>query len=78
MALRIDLHGLTHKKAIIKVEECLILNELTKSNTIELVTGKSKELQDKIIAEVLDPLKYSYYIPAHNTGIMYITDDELL
>jgi|TARA_B100000780_G_scaffold230225_1_gene169943 hypothetical protein len=76
--LKIDLHGLSHKRAVSKVEECLILNSLTKSIDIELITGKSKELQDKIIAEILVPLKYDYYIPPHNTGIMLITDNELL
>ena len=44
---------------------------------IELVTGKSPELQQKIIKEILDPYKFDYYIPVHNTGTMYVTDNEL-
>jgi hypothetical protein len=76
--LKIDLHGLTHKKAILKVEHNLILNQLCKYGSIEIITGKSPELQNKIIAEVLDIHKFSYYIPAHNTGVLIVEDNELL
>jgi len=76
--VKIDLHGLTHEKAIQKVEHNLILNQLCKYGSIEIITGKSPELQDKIIKEVLDIHKFSYYIPPHNTGMMYVSDDELL
>ena len=51
--LKIDLHGLTHKQAILKVENNLILNQLCKYGQLEIITGKSTELQDKIIKEVL-------------------------
>ena len=37
--LKIDLHGLTHDKAILKVEDCLIMNQLCKYGEIELITG---------------------------------------
>lgn len=76
--LKIDLHGLTHKKAILKVEHNLILNQLCKYGSIEIITGKSPELQNKIIAEVLDIHKFSYYIPTHNTGVLIVEDNELL
>tara|TARA_R110001592_G_scaffold271968_1_gene538495 strand:+ start:70 stop:300 length:231 start_codon:yes stop_codon:yes gene_type:complete len=75
--LKIDLHGLTHHKAVLKVEECLIMNQLTKYGSIEIITGKSKQLQDKIIEEVLGPQKFSYYIPVNNVGVMIVSDDEL-
>ena len=52
--VKVDLHGLTHNKAILKVEEMLILNQLCKYGSIEVITGKSPELQNKIIKEVLD------------------------
>ena len=57
--LKIDLHGLTHKQAILKVENNLILNQLCKYGQLEIITGKSTELQDKIIKEVLGPNKFS-------------------
>ena len=77
MDIKIDLHGLTHKKALLKVEEFLLTNQLYKLANIELVTGKSPELQQKIIKEILDPYKFDYYIPVHNTGTMYVPDNEL-
>jgi|TARA_R110000744_G_scaffold88486_3_gene172534 hypothetical protein len=76
--LKIDLHGLTHKEAIIKVENSLILNQLCKYGQLELITGKSPELQDKIIKEILGVHNFSYYIPPHNTGIIIVEDNELL
>ena len=77
MDIKNDLDGLTHKKALLKVEEFLLTNQLYKLANIELVTGKSPELQQKIIKEILDPYKFDYYIPVHNTGTMYVTDNEL-
>ena len=76
--LKIDLHGLTHDKAILKVEDCLIMNQLCKYGEIELITGKSPALQEKIIKETLGPNKFSHYIPPHNTGVMLIADNELV
>ena len=38
---------------------------------------KLQKLQQKIIKEILDPYKFDYYIPVHNTGTMYVTDNEL-
>ena len=76
--VKVDLHGLTHNKAILKVEEMLIMTQLCKYGQIEVITGKSPELQDKIIAEVLDIHKFSYYIPAHNIGVLIVEDNELL
>ena len=75
--LKIDLHGLTHKQAILKIENNLILNQLCKYGQLEIITGKSPELQDKIIKEILDYHKFSYYIPSHNTGTIIVDDDEL-
>ena len=49
MELTIDLHGLTHKKALLKVEEHLLQSQLYKLATIKIITGNSPELQDKII-----------------------------
>ena len=62
MELTIDLHGLTHKKALLKVEEHLLTSELYKLANIKVITGNSPELQDKIIKEILVPYKFDYYI----------------
>ena len=75
--VKVDLHGLTHDKAILKVEEMLILNQLCKYGSIEVITGKSPELQSKIIEEILDVHNFSHYIPPHNVGVMYISDNEI-
>ena len=76
--VKIDLHGLTHDKAILKVEEYVIMNELCKYGSLEIVTGKSPELQKKIINEILGPHKFDYYIPPNNPGVMYVNDKEII
>lgn len=78
MELTIDLHGLTHKKALLKVEEHLLQSQLYKLATIKIITGNSPELQDKIIKEILAPYKFDHYIEPHNPGLMHVTDTELL
>jgi|TARA_R100000734_G_C3266012_1_gene63309 DNA-nicking Smr family endonuclease len=78
MELTIDLHGLTHKKALLKVEEHLLTSELYKLANIKVITGNSPELQNKIIKEILVPYKFDYYIEPHNAGVMHITDAELI
>ncbi len=73
----IDLHGLTHDESIIKVEEYLLLNSFDNDLDLELITGKSPRLQEKIIKQVLNKHNFNYYIPKHNTGMMYITDTRI-
>jgi dsDNA-specific endonuclease/ATPase MutS2 len=74
---KIDLHGLTHNEAVRRVETKLIGISLTNYYQVEIITGKSKSMQDKIINEVLGPLKFSHYIPAYNTGTIIVTQDGL-
>jgi hypothetical protein len=45
---------------------------------IKIVTGKSPELQKKIINEILGPHKFDYYIPPNNPGVMYVNDKEII
>ena len=78
MELTIDLHGLTHKKALLKVEEHLLTSELYKLANTKVITGNSPELQNKIIKDILVPYKFDYYIESHNAGVMHITDAELI
>ena len=70
----LDLHGVDHKEAISKVEEILLLNQIYKHKTVEIITGKSTLLQNKIIREILDPYEFDCYIPANNNGMMIITE----
>ena len=70
----IDLHGLSHDKSLVKVEEYLLLNSFNNDLDLELITGKSPKLQEKIINQILIKHDYNYYIPNYNNGVMFITD----
>jgi len=77
MEHKIDLHGLTHNEAVIKVENELVSISLSNFWEVEIVTGKSKQMQNKIINEVLVPLKFFHYIPHTNLGVIIVTQDDL-
>ena len=74
MRKSIDLHGLSHEESLVKVEEYLLLNSFNNDLDLELITGKSPKLQEKIINQILIKQDYNYYIPNYNTGVMFITD----
>ena len=73
----IDLHGKSHEEALIIVEDYLLLNSFDNDLDLELITGKSPRLQEKIIKQVLNKHNFNYYIPKHNTGMMHITDTRI-
>ena len=73
----IDLHGLTHEESLIKVEEYLLLNSFNNDLDLELITGQSPKLQEKIIQQILNKYDFNYYIPKYNTGVMFITDNRI-
>ena len=73
----IDLHGVSHEKALVMVEEYLLMNSFGNDLELELITGKSPKLQKKIIENILTKYDFNYYIPNHNTGTMYITDTKI-
>ena len=73
----IDLHGISHEKALVMVEEYLLMNSFGNDLELELITGKSPKLQKKIIENILSKYDFNYYIPSHNTGMMYITDTKI-
>ena len=73
----IDLHGLTHEESLIKVEEYLLLNSFDNDLDLELITGKSPKLQEKIIKQILNKHSFNYYIPKYNTGVMFISDTRI-
>ena len=72
-----DLHGLTHEESLVKVEEYLLLNSFDNDLDLELITGKSPKLQNKIINQILNRHSFNYYIPDYNTGVMFITDTRI-
>ena len=74
MRKSIDLHGLSHEESLVKVEEYLLLNSFNNDLDLELITGKSPKLQEKIINQILIKHDYNYYITNYNTGVMFITD----
>ena len=77
MALEIDLHCYKHKDAIVEVENTLIMNSLTRVVDYKIITGNSPKLQEKLI-KLFDNYNFSYYIPAHNQGEIYVSDNEIL
>ena len=54
MIKKIDLHGLSHEKALVQVEEFLLMNSFGNDLELELITGKSPKLQEKIIHQILN------------------------
>ena len=44
---------------------------------MEIITGKSELMKEKIIKEVLEPHKFLYYIPVNNPGVIRVTEDAL-
>ena len=77
MTKSIDLHGKSHEDAIIIVEEYLLMNSFDNSLDLELITGNSPVLQNKIINNILKKHEFSYYIPNYNRGVMYITNSKI-
>jgi hypothetical protein len=72
----LDLHGYTHSDAIKKTEDILLLNQVYKHKTVEIITGNSTMLQNKIIREILDAYEFDYYIPSNNAGMIVVTETE--
>jgi hypothetical protein len=73
---KIDLHGLSHKEAVIKVESMLISISISQNYQAEIITGNSEAMKQKIIKEVLDPHNFFYYIPHTNRGMIVVCDDD--
>ena len=61
----IDLHGVSHEKALLMVEEYLLMNSFGNDLELELITGKSPKLQKKIIINRLN-LKFQTFISGLN------------
>ena len=77
MKHEIDLHGVPHSRAILEVEDFLLRSSVDLGFEITIITGNSHRLQKKIMEEVLDVYKFSYYIPSNNLGIIKVRDDRV-
>jgi len=75
MNFKIDLHGMPINRAIAKAESVLIEASFDKNMRVEIITGKSGNMKERIIEEVIKPFKFDYYIPSHNTGMIIVTQD---
>ena len=77
MKFEIDLHGMPINRAIAKAESVLIEASFDKNMQVEIITGKSGNMQQRIVDEVIKPFKFDYYTPPHNTGTIIVTQNEL-
>ena len=75
MNFKIDLHGMPLNRAIAKAESVLIEASFDKNMQVEIITGKSGNMKENIIEEVIKPFKFDYYITPHNTGMIIVTQD---
>lgn len=73
MTIEIDLHGLNHTDAIDEVEnKLLILSNIDKFFTCNVITGNSIKLQKLIIKKVLEKYSFKYLIPYWNSGMIVV------
>lgn len=77
MEHEIDLHGVPHSRAILEVEDFLLKASVNFGFEATIITGNSYRLQRKIMEQVLDVYKFSYYIPSNNLGIIKVRDDRV-
>lgn len=70
--MTIDLHGLTHKEALLLVEDTVLELSLLGSFHLDVITGNSPKLQKKVIEEVCRKHNFSYFISSNNLGVITI------
>ena len=70
--MKIDLHGKTHPEGLELIEEYMLLNSLKGSVSLHVITGNSPIMQKKIIDQICSKHGFSYYIPSHNPGEIFI------
>ena len=67
MNFKIDLHGMPINKAIAKAESVLIEASFDKNMQVEIITGKSGNMKERIIEEVIKPFKFDSVSYTHLT-----------
>lgn len=73
MKYTIDCHGLTHDQAFDLVEDKILKASAQGSFTMEIITGNSSLMQNKIIREILDEWDFNYHIPTRNQGMIIVS-----
>lgn len=70
----LDLHGLTHSEAKIKVEDFILHKSLYTPCSFHIITGNSDKMA-KVVFEVLDRYNQNdirYYVPSDNLGMVVV------
>lgn len=70
---QLDLHGLTHKEAMDRVEDFVFSQSQTFGFTFRIITGNSTTLQKKVLTFLQDN-RFKYYIPSDNLGEIIISE----
>ena len=69
--LKLDLHGVKHQDVELILENFFFWENQLSKQLIEIIIGKSTVMQ-KLVIKWLDSNEFSYYIPAHNVGTIYV------
>ncbi len=67
----LDLHGVKHQDVEHTLENFFLWETKNQKQLIEVITGRSPQMQ-QIVTKWLDKYEFSYYIPAYNTGVVYV------
>lgn len=67
----LDLHGVKHQDVEHTLENFFLWENNIISQSIQVITGNSSNMQ-KVVCKWLDSNEFSYYIPSHNTGTIYV------
>lgn len=67
----LDLHGTKHQDVEHTLENFFLWENNTVSQSIQVITGDSPTMQ-KLVTKWLDSNEFSYYIPSHNKGTIYV------
>ena len=67
----LDLHGIKHQDVEHTLENFFLWETKNQKQLIEVITGRSPQMQN-IVTKWLDKYEFSYYIPAYNTGVIYV------
>jgi hypothetical protein len=70
----LDLHGMSHKDALLSTEDFVMKESLKEGFQCRLITGNSMKLQIRIIDEILKPHDFKWYIPSWNTGEIIVME----
>ncbi len=67
----LDLHGIKHQEVEHALENFFLWENNVISQSIQVITGNSSDMQ-KLVCKWLDSNEFSYYIPSHNIGTIYV------